>query len=105
MANLIVDEALDHILLVSAHDDAADHRVVGLRPKVPWVGGVPAVFQGNQVVFLIAGHVVGMHCAPGGISRTDGETSRTASCSPCSEGEGLGAKQVPNAQPNHASGT
>ena len=60
-------KALDDILLVSAHDRAADLRVIRLGPEVPRVRGVAAVFEGNKVVFLVAGHVVGMRNAPGGI--------------------------------------
>jgi hypothetical protein len=67
VANLIMDEALDHILLVSAHDCAADTRVIWLWPEVPRVCRIPAVFERNKMVLLIAGHIVGMRNAPGGI--------------------------------------
>jgi len=48
VANLVVDESLDDILLVSAHDHAAHVRVIWLGPEVPWVRGVAAVFEGNE---------------------------------------------------------
>ena len=65
MANLVVDEALDDILLMSADDDAAHVRVIRFGKEIPWVRGVSAVFQGNEVVFFVASHVVGMRHAPG----------------------------------------
>jgi hypothetical protein len=45
VANLVVDEALDHVLLVCAHDYAADARVIRLRPEFPRVLRVAAVFE------------------------------------------------------------
>ncbi len=62
-----MDEALDDILLVSPHNHAADARVVRLGPEVPRVGRISAVLKRNEVVFLVAGHVVGMRHAEGGI--------------------------------------
>ena len=62
-----MDEGLDDIFLVSAHDCAADPRVIWLGPEIPWVYGVAAVFERNQVVFLIAGRVVRMRHAPSGV--------------------------------------
>src|ERR1035438_8794471 len=67
VANLIVDEALDDVFLVCPHDDAAHMRVIGFGKEISWIRRVAAVFQGYQVVLLIAGHVVGMSHAPGGI--------------------------------------
>src|ERR1017187_5906534 len=67
IANLIVDEALDNVFLVGPHDDAANMSVIRFGKKIPWIHRVAAVFQGYQVVFFIAGHVVGMRHAPGGI--------------------------------------
>ena len=67
IANLIMDEALDDILLMSAHDDPAYVRVIWLRPQVPWVRRISAVFEGNKMVLLITSHVVGMRNAPGAI--------------------------------------
>jgi hypothetical protein len=62
-----MDEALDDILLASAHDCPAPPSVVWLGPEVPRIRRIPAVFEGNEVVFFVAGHVVGMRNAPGGI--------------------------------------
>ena len=62
-----MDEALDDVLLVSAHDYPADPSVVWLGKEVLRVRRMSAVFEGNKVVFLVAGHVVGMRHAPGGI--------------------------------------
>ena len=45
IANLIMDEAFDGILLVSAHDCAAHMRVKWFGPKVPWVCRVAAILQ------------------------------------------------------------
>src|ERR1039457_5208185 len=67
ITNLIVDEALDDVFLVCPHDDAAHMRVIGFGKEISWIRRVAAVFQGYQVVLLIAGHVVGMSHAPGGI--------------------------------------
>src|ERR1035437_6248048 len=64
VANFVVDEALDDIFLVSAHNYPANLRVIRLGPEIPWVCRVSAVFEGNKVVFLVAGHVVGMRNAP-----------------------------------------
>jgi hypothetical protein len=62
-----MNEGLDDILLVSAHNHAADTRVIGFGPEVPRVCRISAVFEGNKVVLLMTGHVVGMRHAPGGI--------------------------------------
>ena len=70
MANFIVDEALDDILLVSAHDDAAHVGVVGFGKEISWVRGMTPGSKGYQVVLLIAGHIVGMYNAPRGIDLT-----------------------------------
>ena len=50
---------------MSAHDHAAHVRVIWLGPEVPRVGGVASVFERNEVVLLVAGHVVGMRHAAG----------------------------------------
>src|ERR1035438_8028762 len=70
IANLITDEALDDIFLVSAHDDAAHVRVIRLGKEIPWVRGMDPGSKGYQVVLLIAGHIVGMYNAPRGIDLT-----------------------------------
>jgi|ERR1017187_9420771 hypothetical protein len=70
VANLIMDETLDDILLVSTDDDAAHVRVVCLGKEVSWVRGMAPGSKGYQVVLLIAGHVIGMHNAPSGIDLT-----------------------------------
>jgi len=80
VANFVVDEILDHILLASAHDDAAHVRVVcvasrlepprpgeWLGPQVSRVRGVAGVFERDEVVLLVAGQVVGTRHAPGRI--------------------------------------
>src|ERR1017187_10609893 len=70
IANLIVDETLDDILLVRPHDHATHVRVIRFRKEIPWVCGVATVFKGYQVVFLITCHVIGMRHAPSGIDLT-----------------------------------
>lgn len=65
IANLIVDEALDDILLVRSHYHASNLSVIRLGKEISRVRGVATVFEGNKVVFLIAGHVVGVHHASG----------------------------------------
>jgi len=55
-----MDECLDYVFLVSAHDCATDPSIVCLWPEVPRVRGVATVLQRNQVVLLIACWVVGV---------------------------------------------
>src|ERR1017187_4176839 len=62
-----MDETLNDIFLMSAHNHATHVCVVGLGKKIPGVSGVAAVFQGYEMVFLVASHAVGMRHAPGGI--------------------------------------
>ena len=62
-----MDESLDDIFLVRAHDDPTNLRVIRLRPEISWVCWVAPVFEGNEVVFFVAGWIVGMRHAPGGI--------------------------------------
>ncbi len=68
MAYFVVDEALNHIFLVSAHNGAADPGVVRLGPEVARVHWVAPIFERNQVVLLVARHVVGVGHAAGGIN-------------------------------------
>ena len=68
VTDFVMDESLDDIFLVSARDYPTDLRVIWLRPEVPGISLIAAVFEGNKVVFLIAGWVVGMRHAPGGIN-------------------------------------
>ena len=44
-----------------------DPSVVRLRPGIPRVRGVAAVFERDQVVLLVARHAVGLRNAPGGL--------------------------------------
>ena len=67
IANLIVDEALNDVLLMRANDDAAHVGVIGFGKEIPWVRGIAAVFKRYEVVFLITGHVVGVRHAIGRI--------------------------------------
>ena len=67
IADFVMDETLNYILLMSADDDAAHVGVIRFGKEIPSVRWMSPVFQGNKVVLLIAGHVIGMHYAPGGI--------------------------------------
>jgi len=62
-----MDERLDDILLMSAHDCAAHVRFVCLGAEVPRVPRVAVVFERDKVVLLVAGHVVETRRAPGRI--------------------------------------
>jgi len=64
---------------LSAHDDAAHVRVVRLGPEVPRVRGV-AVFEGNKMVLLVAGHVVGMRHAAGRFHLADAWVDKLRPC-------------------------
>ena len=75
-----MDEGLDDVLLVSAHDYASDLSVVRLWPEVSWVGWITPVFERNEVVLLVAGHVVGMRQAPGGIDPPGAWVDKLRSC-------------------------
>ncbi len=60
VANLIMDEALDDILLVRPHDYAPHVRVIRFGEEILRVCRIPAVFERNKVLFLVAGEVVGV---------------------------------------------
>jgi len=55
------------IALVPTHDYPTNHRVISLGPMVPAVFWITAVFEGNKVVLLIAGWIVGTSQAPDSI--------------------------------------
>ena len=80
VADLVVDKTFDDILLMSPHDDAAHMSVIGLGKEISWVRRVATVFQGYQVVLLIASHVVGVRHAP---SRIDLSRAGVDKFRPC----------------------
>ena len=80
VTNLVMDEALDYILLVSAHDYAADLCVIWFGKEILRLCWIPAVFERNKVVLLIAGRVVGMRHAPGGIDFSRGWVDELRPC-------------------------
>ena len=46
IANLVMDESLDDILLAGSHDRAADPSVIRLGPEVPRIRGSPPSLMG-----------------------------------------------------------
>ena len=62
-----MDVRLDDVFLVGSHDCAADPSVVRLRPQVPLVRGVTAVFERDEMVLFRARHVGGMRNTPGDV--------------------------------------
>jgi hypothetical protein len=79
-ADFVVDEFLHDILLASAHDAAADPSIEWLRPEVLRVHRIPPGLKRNQMVFFVAGHVIGMGHAPNGIDLLRAPVDEFRSC-------------------------
>jgi hypothetical protein len=49
VANLVMNEALDYVLLVGSHDYATHMRVKWFGKEIPRVSGISAVFKRYQM--------------------------------------------------------